>query len=317
MNLPRSIASERSLKLLQFSTRALFALLVTLYFARHPELFKPLPGLVIWFFLVLYLGMQALLARSGTRRTEAPAAAMDLIPLAGLLVLDPGSPPPLLALIAVAVLSAGLIHGLRRFLYTLVAATLLVIPALWLRLEYWEQPPDAATLFLLAALIVCLLYFAMMLYRNQVLARMAEEATWQDAETGLLSQQALVHTAGWLLPLHDRLAGDLAVALLGVDSRTELLALTDRINQRLRRSDVAARFDEQTLAILLPCTRSEDAERLLSQLERHCPGLRGALLQVNAPDMALERILDHLRRTLARARSHDGHWLVHASRLSD
>ena len=316
MKQPASIASEKGLRLLQFATRAVFALLVAFYFADHPEQFKPLPPATVWVLAGLYLLLHGLLLYRPIAAGPPLAVALDLLFLGGLLIPDPGTPPPLLALLAVAVLAGGVVHGLSRFFQTLGAVALVLVPVLFLRTLYREEPVDMGTLFLLAVLAVCLLYFGVLLYRNRLLAAMAQEATWTDRETGLLSHEALIHTGGWLLPLHDRMSDQLTAVLLATEAPGGLRELTERIHQRLRRSDVAARFDEHSLALLLPCTEGDDAVEVLAELQQRVPGLRGARLTLNEPDIALEEVLEHLRHTLERARPEEGHWLVQATQLS-
>lgn len=316
MKQPVSIASEKGLRLLQFATRVAFALLVAFYFADNPEQFKPLPPITIWILAGLYLVLQGLLLYRPVPAGPPLTVVLDLLFLGGLLIPDPGTPPPLLALVAVAVLAGGVVHGLARFFQTLGAVALVLIPVLFLRTLYRGEPVDMGTIFLLAALTICLLYFGVLLYRNRLLSAMAEEATWTDRETGLLSHQALIHTGGWLLPLHDRMSEQLTAVLLATENPGNLRELTEAIHQRLRRSDVAARFDERSLALLLPCTEGDDAAEVLGELHRRVPGLRGARLTFNEPDIALEEVLAHLSRTLQRARPEEGHWLVQASALS-
>lgn len=311
---PLSITSERSLKIVQTITRLAFAVLATFYFAAQPALFLPAPAATLWLLLAAYvIGHGLLLVRPRFGKPLAPA--IDLLALTALLVLDPGDPPPTLALLIVAVLSAGLLHSLQRYLITLVGAVLALTVAFFLRHQQHPETLISSSWFLLASLAVCVGYFTLMLYRTQNLARRAEAATWQDPETGLISRAALSHTAGWLLPLHDRLSSPLTVSLLEVDDSAQLAQLSRTIIGRLRRSDVAARFDGTIIAVMFPCTGSEAAEKVLGDLHEQVPGLRGAVVSVSNPDTALEQVLGHLHQSLSRARADERHWLSHATSL--
>jgi hypothetical protein len=315
MKTPDHLASEPGLHALQFIGRVLFALLVAVYLLRSNPVvagFAP-AGWMIWAAVAGFIALHAVWLYKWPAATNLPAALLDLISIGLVTLLDPGTPPPALVLLVVAALSAGLVHGLRRFLWVLAGGVLvvgLVIPA---RLARADDALAASTLFLLAVILVCVVYFGLMVYRNQVLARHAREATWRDPHTGLISHTAMISTAGWLLPLHDRLSSQMTLILLRPDQPAHLKRLADRLATRLRRSDIAARYDDQTLAVLLPDTRSEDAERLLSELRAEETGWKTALLTLSNPEHSLEAVLQHLHRTLERAREDDSHWLVHAT----
>ena len=144
--------------------------------------------------------------------------------------------------------------------------------------------------------------------------RLALEATWRDPQTGLISHQALISTAGWLLPLHDRMAAHLTLVLVEAGANQNLATLAERLSQRLRRSDVAARYNEQALALMLPCTTVTSAENLLSDLRQQGTEFRAALVAVSSSDQSLEGALHHLEQHLQRAND-SNHWMVHATSL--
>ena len=311
---PFSLTSDRGMKIAQSLVRLLFALLALTYFSRQPALFIALPGFFLWLMLAGYLAAHTLLLLRPLRGASLLPAMVDLTTLAVLVVLDPGNPPPTLALLIVAVLSSGMLHGLRRFLLTLAGAVLAIALALTVRVHQSGTSLDIGSAFLLATLAVCVLYFALILVRTQRLERETLAATWRDPETRLVSRAALSHTAGWLLPLHDRLSSPLTATLLAVDEPQDLQLLTDAVSSRLRRSDIAARYDGTVIAVLFPCTRGKDAEQVLHTLHEKVPGLRGALVSLADPDISLEQILHHLNQALPRSRQ-DGHWLVHATAM--
>lgn len=316
MKIPDHLASEPGLHALQFIGRALFALLVGFYLLQAEPAFAGFApaGWMIWLALTVFVLIHAALLYRAPAVANIPGALLDLISIGLVTLLDPGTPPPALVLLVVAALSAGLVYGLRRFLYVLAGGVLVVALVIPARLAQADDATLAAsTLFLLAVILVCVCYFGLMVYRNQVLARRAREETWRDPDTGLISHTAMISTAGWLLPLHDRLSSHLALAVLRPARDAELKPLADQIATRLRRSDIAARYDQQTLALLLPDTPAADAERLLEELRADSPEFTTAVLVLSNPDHSLEAVLQHLRRTLERAREDDAHWLVHAS----
>jgi GGDEF domain-containing protein len=165
-------------------------------------------------------------------------------------------------------------------------------------------------------MLACALYAGILLYRNQAHERLAHEATWRDPQTGLISHQALISTAGWLLPLHDRLASPLTLVLVHTGAKQSLSDMAESLSQRLRRSDVAARYGEQTLALMLPCTTVTAAENLLTDLRQNDGDFCAVLSAVTSSSHSLEAVLQHLQQQLQRANESGGHWLVHAPTLS-
>ncbi|EKF73808.1 hypothetical protein A11A3_12038 [Alcanivorax hongdengensis A-11-3] len=313
MNTSNRIASEQGVVLLQYVARVLFATLAVLYFHHTPAFFFTLPQATPWVIFVAYVVLQLLLLFWRPANADIFASALDLVTLGIVLLLDIGNPPPTMALLFIAVLSNGLLYGLKRFLIMLAAAEVVLTVVLPIRLSYVTDNQASASLFLLAALTGCMLYFGLMIWRNQTLARAALEATWQDPDTGFISHQALVSTAGWLVPLHDRISSPLTLALI---EHEDLALLADRVAQRIRRSDVAARYGDQQLALLLPCTATAAAEQLLNNLRDRNPGMRAALMTLNDGDAALEQALSHLEGSMARTTNEDGHWLAHAPPLN-
>lgn len=313
MNTSSRITSDQGVVLMQYLARALFAGLAVMYFHHADHFFFTLPQATPWLLFSAYIGIQLLLLIWRPANADAFASALDLLTLGIVLLLDAGDPPPTMALLFIAVLSNGLLHGLKRFLIMLAGAEIVLAFVLPIRLSYTDAPTASASLFLVAALSACMLYFGLMIWRNQHLSRAALEATWRDPDTDFISREALVSTAGWLVPLHDRISSPLTLALV---QHNELPLLADRVAQRIRRSDVAARYDEQHLALLLPCTATAAAEQLLNDLRDRHPGLRAAVMTLTDGDAALEQAFSHLQTSMARTTEEDNHWLAHAPPMS-
>ncbi|MCH8543394.1 MAG: GGDEF domain-containing protein [Alcanivorax sp.] len=318
MKLPDSLATERGSHVLQLAARGLFALLVALYFIALPSLRVPLHIAITGLLIIVYLMVHAGLFFRPFTGSSILANLVDLGALGVLLLLDPGEPPPTLALMIVAVLSTGLLNGLPRFLYSLIGATVVLAVVLPLRLQQSEAPLAASSLFLLAVMMTCALYFGLLLYRNKELTRLTQEATWQDPRTGLISRMALAHTAGWLLPLHERLSSPLTAVLLRPRDPADLETLANALSQRLRRSDIGARADEECLALLLPDTAIANAERVLTSLRDVSPPFTAVMTAVPR-ETSLELVLDHLAATFHRSDSRrsdtDLRELIHAPPL--
>lgn len=309
------MSSEQGVIILQYLARALFAVLAVIYFNHSPAFFFMLPKATPWVLAGAYLGLQLLFLLARIPHAALLASGLDLVVLGVVMLIDGGQPPPTMALLFLAVLSNGLLHGLKRFLIMLAAAEIVLAIVMPIRLSHGTTGESgmSATLFLLAALTVCMLYFGLMIWRNQVLARSALEIAWRDPQTGFISRAALTSTAGWLIPLHDRLSSPLTLVLVHHD---DIKALADTVGQRLRRSDVVARYDEEHLALLLPCTATAAAEQVLHDLRARRPGIRAALMTLNSANAALEQVLYHLQTVMPRTRDNPNHWLAHAPPLS-
>lgn len=307
------MSSEQGVIIMQYLARALFAVLAVIYFNHSPAFFFALPLATPWVLAGGYLGLQLLLLLARIPHAALLAAGLDLVILGVVMLIDGGEPPPTMALLFLAVLSNGLLYGLKRFLIMLAAAEVVLAIVMPIRLSHGGgEPAASATLFLLAALTVCMLYFGLMIWRNQVLARSALETAWRDPETGFIRHGALTSTAGWLIPLHDRLSSPLTLVLLHHD---DIRALGEVLGQRLRRSDIVARYDDQHLALLLPCTTTAAAEQVLHDLRTQQPGIRAALMTLNSANAALEQVLYHLQTVMPRTRDNPSHWLAHAPPL--
>lgn len=304
--------TDNSAATVQFVARILFACLAMAYFYNTDALFFAISAHTTWAIFASYLAAHIALLVLRPRHTDIIASMIDLVTLGGMILLDPGTPPPTMALLFIVVLSGGLLYGLQRFILMLIGSELMLLVALPIRFSHPDSPDGVGSVFLAAALTTCMLYFGFMIWRNQGLAKAALEATWRDPDTDFISREALISTAGWLIPLHDRISSPLTLVLIQHD---ELSLLSDRVAQRIRRSDVAARYNENHLALLLPCTASAASEQLLNDLRDRHPGLRAALMTLSSADVALEQALAHLENSMARTQQDDEHWLAHAPAL--
>lgn len=308
------MSSEQGVLILQYLARALFAVLAVIYFNHSAGFFFKLPAATPWLIAGLYVVLQLVLLITRIPQADVLASALDLVTLGVVMLIDKGQPPPTMALLFLAVLSNGLLHGLKRFLIMLAAAEVVLAIVMPIRLaQSGGVAQTSASLFLLAALTVCMLYFGLMIWRNQSLGRAALEAAWRDPQTGFISREALTSTAGWLIPLHDRLSSPLTLVLLGQD---DINALADTVGQRLRRSDIVARYDDRHLAMLLPCTAAAAAEQVLADLRARQPQLRAAVITLTNGNAALEQVLYHLETAMPRTLADANHWLAHAPPLS-
>lgn len=308
-NLQDRIASENGLVVVSTVARLLFAALVLSYFmiAAEPASLSLSGHLLFWGYLAAQIG---LLAKVIPAR-EWLALLLDAGAITCAVALDPSSPAPTLALYLISLMSAGLLRGLSSFLLMLCINAALVTTLLATQ-QQAGAPISYASAFLLAQVCVCAAYLGVLIYRNKVLTKKAQEATWSDPETGLISHHALVATAGWLLPLHDRLAANLTVALIQPAQQGQLGALSDSLATRLRKSDVASRYDRNVLALLLPCTTLTAAENLLGDLRNSTQPFYASVITLSNDSLGLEETLVQLEQHLGRAIGNAENWLAHA-----
>ena len=173
MNTSRRITSDQGVVLMQYLARTLFAGLAVIYFHYADHFFFNLPQATPWLLFSAYVGIQLLLLIWRPVNADAFASALDLLTLGIVLLLDAGDPPPTMALLFIAVLSNGLLHGLKRFLIMLAGAEIVLAFVLPIRLSYSDAASASASLLLVAALSACMLYFGLMIWRNQHLSQVA------------------------------------------------------------------------------------------------------------------------------------------------
>ena len=90
-----------------------------------------------------------------------------------------------------------------------------------------------------------------------------------------------------------------------------LTQLADNLAQRLRKSDIAARY-EDVIALLLPCTTLTAAENLLSDVRESTQPFYASITTLTNDQHGLEETLVRLEHHLGRAVGNAEHWLAHA-----
>lgn len=306
------LATNNALMLVRSSARLVFAAITFFY------LYKGGADIGSWLSVVMLAGYVVLhgilVWRDGTL-AEVGGVLLDVAAIMLAVWLDPSPMPPTLLLFLVLVLSGGLLHGPTRFNILLLLSTAAVAALISLG-ERRFGADLSAMWFAGTIMLACAIYAGILLYRNQAHERLAQEATWRDPQTGLISHQALISTAAWLLPLHDRLASPLTLVLVRAGTNQSLPDMAEALSHRLRRSDVAARYGEQTLALMLPCTTVTAAENLLTDLRQNGSDFDAVLSAVNSSTHSLEAVLQHLQQQLQRANESTGNWMVHAPAMS-
>lgn len=297
---------------MQSVARIIFGLLAVLYIANS-SLSSP-PAGFWWALLVLYLAAQLGMAIWQLKRRRWLGNFIDLGAAFCLVALDPQATPPTLLLFLVFTLSSGVTYGLRSFLGMLSLSVLVAAAALTVHQAAYQFSSNTTDiLFLGALLVLCAVYFLLLLLRNQLLTQQREQAAWYNPDTKLISQRALIGTAGWLIPLHERIGSTLTLVLVEQENGASQVELAGLFSDRLRNSDIVAHYDD-ALALLLPTTGSESAEALLRHLHEQRAIFRAAVMTVIDSNQALESALLQLKQTLLRTRHDEQHWLAFAAR---
>ncbi|MEY1662512.1 hypothetical protein [Isoalcanivorax beigongshangi] len=310
---PVTLTSERGLSVLLFAARLIFAVLASFYFHAESSNEFNLHTFVFVTALVVYLLLQLTLLLRPLPGGLVLSLGLDLITACALLWFDPTEPPPVIAVMfALPMLASVLLPPLRAILI-LGITVILVGTILVLRGEPGGSLTPA-TLFLSFTMLACAASHSLLLLRNHVISQHNEAALWQDPDTGLLSRPALSHTGGWLLPLHERLSSPLTAVLLRPQTSADLALLAQSVSGRLRRSDIGARADADSLVILLPDTPRAQAEIVLAALRDIAPAFTAVMADVPR-ETSLDLVIDHLLVTLSRSPSGQDIPLLHAPAL--
>lgn len=315
MSIPAKFASRSGLNLVRACARLIFASMVFVYLSgqlsQDDSSIRLIPALLLGGYLLLHV----LVAWRGGLLAELAGMVLDLGSVTMAVVLDPAAVPPTLLLFLVIIMGGGLLNGQGRFLILSAVSTLLVTGLVASGVMNLESHM-AELLFTLAVLASAVVFLGILLWRSRMQQHQAREATWRDPQTGLVSREALIATAGWLLPLHDRMASTATLVLMQPHHPGALESLADQLARRLRRSDVAARYDLEIIALALPCTSLTAAENLLSDLRQEGHRFGSAIVAVNNGEQSMERLFTHLLQHLARAGEEDDQWLVQAPSLA-
>ena len=314
MSIPAKFVSQAGLNLVRAMARLVFAIVVFAYLYSQLNDVSSSMRLMPAILLGGYLLMHALVAWRGGWLSELAGMALDLGTVTLAVLLDPADVPPTLLLFLVVIMGGGLLKGEGRFL-ALTGSSIILVAGLLATGAVGGEAQHIELLFTLTVLASAVLYLGILIYRARLQRRQLREATWRDPETGLVSRDAMIATAGWLLPLHDRIASTVTLVLLQPTHPGALGSLADHLARRLRRSDVAARYDLDLIALALPCTSLTAAENLLSDLREEGHRFTTAVLAVTDGEQSLERRFGHLEHHLARASEDDSQWLVHAPAL--
>lgn len=178
---------------------------------------------------------------------------------------------------------------------------------------------------------------------NAALVRRAEEETRIDAITRLTNRENALRVLERELGYAQRYGRSLSVSLLGVDipaggtadagaelSPDGLKASAKLLAERVRDSDLPARFDEDTFLVLLPESGASDAagmaERLRREFEESASSgegsegievgtLSGGVASYPEDGETGQRLLARAAEALARARKEGGNRVVSSSEL--
>ncbi|MBN2180118.1 MAG: GGDEF domain-containing protein [Deltaproteobacteria bacterium] len=325
---------EIYMPLLQFIVRLSLAALTVIYFN-----WLPLPALILnklqIFLIISAFVVFHLLWWWNYKIRGASLFAIRLgawVDLGGAVtgtLVDPFLTPPMILLILIAVLGDGIQHGLKMFLEMLFAALVLIIIIFPLRHFMIGEPPPYGLFFLIFLMAFALYYAYMLIRRIEKMKKEAEEMGDQDPLTGLLNRRAFSKSAKYLLSLHERSKMPLVVMFADLDDFKQVNdnfghEMGDRVLQyfaklvkeKLRRSDISARYGGDEFVFILTDISLEGSESVALRLQREFTDWAGSremkvgvsfgLGAVPEGGMEIEEILHHVDSALYDAKQKKG-----------
>lgn len=325
-----TIHSDRVSLVLEFCGRAAFATLAFVYFYDMPDASGVLDLSLTVIGLACYVITQgALLGHRLFARPafwQAPTAALlDFVAVLAVVVADPFPAPPSLLLVLVAALNAGMGRSWVAGAASLAAGTLVVAAALTLRGLSTDPAAAHGMAFLIAFMLACILYFALLTIRRSLLETSAAQYPEIDLETRLLNRRGFENAARYLVPLHHRTQLPVILMLASLDARDasrldmRLLeksvgAFSQAVRLRARRSDVIARLTEDEFVFMLFDTSPAGGEVLARSLLDHFtewagkeggqPRLTVGMVTMPIEPVAIDQLIARARGVVQRAQKH-------------
>lgn len=332
MSMPHA---DRLTLLLEFGGRIVLAALTFNYFLDLPtdvwaiNLSLVVAGLVGYLLIQSILLGYALFSRVVFGRAAGWAAPVAALVDAGaifcVLVSDPWTAPPTLLLLLIAVLNIGLRQKPVILAGAAIGAGLVVATALTVRAEHYAQPATYDIVWLLVFSTACVLYCALLAFRQRALQADIERFADQDMETQLLNRRGFNNAAAYLVPLHQRMQLPLTILVASLDTpsaqpleRSTLAKAVREIGHltraRARRSDVIARLADDEIIFMLFDTPLVGGETLARAMlagfndwaARHHVEVRMTFGMVDVPEAstAIDQLIARARHSIQRAQKH-------------
>ncbi len=326
---------DRLTLLLEFGGRVVFAALTFKYFLELPtdlwaiNLSLVVAGLVGYLLIQSILLGYALFSRVVFGRPAgwaAPVAALvDAGAILGVLVSDPWTAPPTMLLLLIAVLNIGLRQKPLILAGAAIGAGVVVAAALNMRAEHYAQPATYDIVWLLVFSAACVVYCALLAFRQRTLQADSARFADQDMETQLLNRRGFNNAAAYLVPLHQRMQLPLSILVASLDTPSaqplensvrakavrEIGHLTRR---RARRSDVIARLSDDEIIFMLFDTSLAGGETLAKAMlagfndwaaHQHVAArITFGMVDVPETAVAIDQLIARARHSIQRAQKH-------------
>ncbi|MBW2637628.1 MAG: GGDEF domain-containing protein [Deltaproteobacteria bacterium] len=192
-------------------------------------------------------------------------------------------------MIMIAVLGDDIQHGLKMFMEMLFGALIFVMIIFPLRHFITGELPPYSLFFLLFLMAFALFYAYMLIRRIEKMKREAEEMGDQDPLTGLLNRRAFAKSAKYLLSLHERTKIPLVVMFADLDDFKQvndvfghdmgdrvLLYFAELVKEKLRGSDISARYGGDEFVFILTDISLEGSESVALRLQREFANWAGS-----------------------------------------
>lgn len=280
------ILAKVHMPLIQTGTRIACAILALAYAYFVPHVL--LLTYFSWFTLgvVIYVALQGILGIVHSFYGASPVTQylVSLLDLAGylcLLINDPATLPPTLVFLPGMLMLTALIQPLNSFLVFYGAALLATALEMGARAVFLGIPTTFQVVSVSALLLAVSGVVVLVTLNLDKLRLRSALVTEADELTGLGNRWTFYEAAKYLIPYHQRNLTPMVIMYAEVEIAANHRKQLSRpvvdlvvkqfasiIDQRVRASDIAVRYDRAAFALLMADTSSKDAEAIAFDLQQ-------------------------------------------------
>jgi len=286
--------------------------------------------LIAYSYIMFHLCWWWILKRYGERAiTIRIGAWVDILGASVALFCDPFAIPPMAILFLIAVLGNGMQHGIRVFVESMYGALILGGAGLFVHFFLLGIHPPYNMYFYVLLIIIGVFYSYILVRRIEHMKMLAMEMSERDVLTGILNRRAFIKVAEYLLSLHGRTRIPLVFVFGDLDDFKDvndqlghavgdevLRHFANMVREKLRKSDIVARYGGDEFIFILTNTTTNDAEKLTLDLQTDFKqwarekgiqvGISFGMAMVPERSVKLDDILRHVDRALYEAKKKKG-----------
>jgi diguanylate cyclase (GGDEF)-like protein len=237
--------------------------------------------LIAYSYMMFHMCWWVLYKRYGIRTiTIRIGAWVDILGASVALFCDPFTIPPMAILFLIAVLGNGMQHGIHVFVESMYGAFILGGAGLLVHFFLLGINPPYNMYFYVLLIIVGIFYSYILVKRIEHMKENAVEMSERDGLTGILNRRAFVKVAEYLLTLHERTHIPLVFVFGDLDNFKDvndklghamgdkvLQYFANMVREKLRKSDIVARYGGDEFIFILTNTTIRSAESLTLRLQ--------------------------------------------------